>query len=151
MRRRNYRLQNVRYCLPFIFSLTTDVKQEKFQARLAEREKLRIADAEKLSGLTEKHKQEQEQAVKVAAGKLRAGLQNPSVDTPRSLPTMYKSSARHVQELNEMEARLVAKHEEELKSAVKKTVRAGTADLTTRYVAMFLLFLTENDQMKDEL
>lgn len=98
MRRRNYRLQNVRYCLLFIFSLTTDVKQEKFQARLAEREKLRIADAEKLSGLTEKHKQEQEQAVKIAAGNLRAELQNLSVDTPRSLPTTYKSPAHHVQE-----------------------------------------------------
>ena len=74
---------------------------------------------EKLAALTEKHKQEREQAVNTATQKLRGELQNPGAD-------IATITARHAQELCELEARLVAKHKEELKFAIEKTVQAGS-------------------------
>ncbi|KAL5524681.1 MLP1_8 [Sanghuangporus sanghuang] len=77
-------------------------------------EKRKIADAEKLATLTERHKQEQEQAVTAATEKLRAELQSPGADAA-------EITTRHARELRVLEARLTAKHEEELKAAIERT------------------------------
>ena len=74
---------------------------------------------EKLAALTEKHKQEQEQAVNTATEKLQGELQNPGAD-------IATITARHAQELRELEARLVAKHEEELKFAIEMRMFSGS-------------------------
>ena len=74
---------------------------------------------EKLAALTEKHKQERERAVNTATEKLRGELQNPGAD-------IATITARHAQELRELEARLVAKHKEELKFAIEMRMFSGS-------------------------
>ena len=71
--------------------------------------------------MTEKHKQEQEQVVNAVTEKLRAELQNPAAD-------IAMITARHAQELRDLEARFVAKHEEELKSAIERAQEKAKED-----------------------
>ncbi|KAI5123451.1 hypothetical protein M0805_008822 [Coniferiporia weirii] len=95
------------------------LQNEKFQTRIAENEKRRIAEGEKLAALSEKHKQDQEEAVAAAMSKLRFELQAPGADTG-------EVTARHAGELRTLEARLVAKHEEELKAAIDMARQEAT-------------------------
>ena len=71
-----------------------------------------------------KHKQEQEAAVTAATEKLKSELQTPGAN-------LTEVTARHAEELRALEARLMSKHEEELKAAIEKARSEGGGATTT--------------------
>lgn len=88
--------------------------------------------------MTEKHKQEQQEAVNEATEKLRTALETPHSDTD-------EIAARHAEELRALEARLVAKHEEELRGAIEK-VRQETSVKTSELQVTKEKSSEDNDQ-----
>ncbi|KAH8108683.1 hypothetical protein DFH11DRAFT_1067215 [Phellopilus nigrolimitatus] len=97
------------------------LQNEKFQERMKENNERRFAADEKLAALVEKHKQEQEEAVAAATAKLRSELQAPETDA------LKLAAFRHGEELRMLEAKLVAKHEEELSAVIEKARRDAAA------------------------
>lgn len=73
---------------------------------------------QRFTALVEKHKKEQEEAVASAIAKLKAELQTPA--------NANDITARHAEELRSLEAKLNAKHAQELKDAVEKARKEAT-------------------------
>ncbi|KAI0629748.1 hypothetical protein C8Q77DRAFT_263303 [Trametes polyzona] len=98
---------------------------EKYQSRISDLSKARIADSERAA-------QEQRAAVAEAVEKLRNELQTST--SPTASEEIIK---KHAEELRALEERLVKKHEEELKAAVEAAAKtAGTAAKTAGTAAV---------------
>ena len=90
--------------------------QEKFQARIQDLSKARVADSERAAA-------QQKAAVDAAIEKLRGELQ--AAPSSTALDEMV---ARHAQELRELESKLTAKFQEEMKAAVEAAASAARAE-----------------------
>ncbi|OSD07459.1 hypothetical protein PYCCODRAFT_1456277 [Trametes coccinea BRFM310] len=88
---------------------------EKYQSRLQDLSKARIADSERAA-------EEQRTAVAAAVEKLRSELQESS-----SAAASEEIIRKHAEELRALEERLVKKHEEELKAAVEEAKKVAGA------------------------
>ncbi|KAI9059234.1 hypothetical protein FKP32DRAFT_1606262 [Trametes sanguinea] len=88
---------------------------EKYQSRLQDLSKARIADSERAA-------EEQRAAVAAAVEKLRSELQESS-----SAAASEEIIRKHAEELRALEERLVKKHEEELKAAVEEAKKVAGA------------------------
>ncbi|KAI0736332.1 hypothetical protein C8Q72DRAFT_803970 [Fomitopsis betulina] len=89
---------------------------EKFQARIQDLSKARVADSERAAA-------QQKAAVDAAIEKLRGELQ--AAPSSTALDEMV---ARHAQELRELESKLTAKFQEEMKAAVEAAASAARAE-----------------------
>lgn len=78
-----------------------------------------------MTQLSAKHKQEQEEAVASATEKLRSELQTPGSDAAQV-------AVKHAEELKSLEARLIAKHEAEMKAVIEKIRNELTQANTTQ-------------------
>lgn len=90
--------------------------QEKFQARIQDLSKARVADSERAAA-------QQQAAVDAAVEKLRGELQSAPFSTASD-----EIVARHAQELRDLESKLTAKFEEEMKAAVEAAASAARAE-----------------------
>ncbi|TDL22268.1 hypothetical protein BD410DRAFT_789007 [Rickenella mellea] len=84
-------------------------QNDKFQARLAENEQRKNAERERFDALVTSQKQETEKAIAAALEKLRSELQQPNTNSG-------DVAARHSEELQALESRLKAQHEQQLEA-----------------------------------
>lgn len=103
-------------------------------------EKRRAAESEKLAALTEKHKQEQEEAVATAVAKLRSELQ--------SSGGAEEIAKRHAEELKALEARLATKYETDLKIALEAAKQEASVSTTTEDQSQAIAAATERGRLE---